>query len=71
VSSKATTLGPGDLGGGANSGGSGSNPNPVDVLGKTANQAFGEGNTCPVPCASPFATSQAGLGNVTQVLGQH
>ena len=29
------------------------------------------GATCPVPCASPLATSQAGLGNMTQLLGKH
>ena len=48
-----------------------SDPNNVDQLGKTQAQDLVLGATCPVPCASPLATSQAGLGNMTQLLGKH
>ena len=48
-----------------------SDPNNVDQLGKTQAQDLVMGATCPVPCASPLATSQAGLGNMTQLLGKH
>ena len=48
-----------------------SDPNNVDPLAKTQGQDLVMGATCPVPCASPLATSQAGLGNMTQLLGKH